>query len=852
MIKRILVLILFPLQLFGLVEDDFSDGNFNVNPVWSGDSLEFQINNGELQLNAPANTNESYLSTESIAIDNATWSFTFRFEENPSSSNQAKVYLVSDQANLEGDLNGYYVRIGNTTDEVSLYRQTGNTEVEIIDGLDDLLDYEPISLQVKVTRDDVGNWELLADTSLSQNYTSMGTTLDSNHRTSRYFGVLCGYTSTRSTLFYFDDFDITGTGEVDRMAPQLVSVLPISPNQLQISFDEGIDPDLNVSQFSLNQGIGSPSTYSLVGGNEIVLTFDQSFQLEGSYSLIINNVSDLFDNRFTSVTTSFIYYVVQPFDILITELMPDPSPSITIPEAEYVELFNRSAYDLNLNGYSLSDASGGLTFSNIDILSGERLIVTKEDDASRFTGFGNTYGHEDFPALNNTSDLVLLKDPSGRLIHGIEYTLDWYQNTQKDDGGWALEMIDPSLPCLGLTNWSASNNDRGGTPGEMNSVNATNEDRLPPQLISVFPIDNDTVEVVFNEYIVNEDIIDNSNFSIEGIAIDSILVVDELNTQIQIVLNNELQANTVYNLDLANLNDCEGNALSTSVPFAIPAPVEIGDLLINEILFNPRSGGADFIEIVNISDKILDVNQIKIANTFEGGMLQQVEAIGTLNYLLFPGNFYVFSEDNSNLIQEYQVAHPGFLIETELPSWNDDAGTAVILDTNGNRIDEFNYNTNLHYELYDDLNGISLERISLTAPTQSMSNWHSAAETAGFATPTSSNSQSRLTKSQGSLTLNPEVMSPDGDGYNDFLLLQYTFPEAGYTVNCNIYNKHGQPIKNLVQNKLMAVSGSIKWDGDTNDGNKAPIGIYVVLWEFFNLEGDVDVIKKAVVVGGKL
>ena len=58
-----MLFILIPVLGFTQVNDDFSDGNFTVNPAWSGYTAEFEVTSAnQLQLNAPAQTDESHLS----------------------------------------------------------------------------------------------------------------------------------------------------------------------------------------------------------------------------------------------------------------------------------------------------------------------------------------------------------------------------------------------------------------------------------------------------------------------------------------------------------------------------------------------------------------------------------------------------------------------------------------------------------------------------------------------------------------------------------------------------------------------------------------------------------------------
>ena len=102
------------------------------------------------------------------------------------------------------------------------------------------------------------------------------------------------------------------------------------------------------------------------------------------------------------------------------------------------------------------------------------------------------------------------------------------------------------------------------------------------------------------------------------------------------------------------------------------------------------------------------------------------------------------------------------------------------------------------------------------------------------------------------INLTSTTFSPDGDGFEDVLLINYTTPQPGYIATIRIFNAKGQLVDKIAQNELLATTGTFKWEGVTTDGQKAPIGIYVLWIEYFNLEGVVERMKKAIVVAGKL
>ena len=75
---------------------------------------------------------------------------------------------------------------------------------------------------------------------------------------------------------------------------------------------------------------------------------------------------------------------------------------------------------------------------------------------------------------------------------------------------------------------------------------------------------------------------------------------------------------------------------------------------------------------------------------------------------------------------------------------------------------------------------------------------------------------------------------------------------AGFTLNLVIYYSRGRKIKHLVKNELLGTSGSYYWDGQTEDYQKAAIGIYILYFEYFDLNGQVKSDKLTTVLGGKL
>src|SRR5690606_21300829 len=100
--------------------------------------------------------------------------------------------------------------------------------------------------------------------------------------------------------------------------------------------------------------------------------------------------------------------------------------------------------------------------------------------------------------------------------HTVTYTLSFYKNDIKKEGGWTLEMIDPRNPCAGLSNWTASSHPQGGTPGKRNAADAVNTDETPPALIRTYTINDHTIVAVFDEPVDSSSAAQPENYSLNN------------------------------------------------------------------------------------------------------------------------------------------------------------------------------------------------------------------------------------------------------------------------------------------------------------------------------------------------
>ncbi len=848
------------------LSESFTDGNFTENPAWTGDVSGFEVNTAkQLQSNGPAVTGTSLqLATPSVAASGTTWEFYANLKLATSSGNLADVWLLSDQSDLRATSNfGYFVRLGGTPDEVSLFRKDAATSAAyVINGRDQLLNSSNNNVvRVRVTRTADDTWTLETDlTGTGQSYTTEGTATDATYHASSYLGIALTYSSSNSRNFYFDEFSVS-----DQQAPKPLTATPTAARQLDVQFSEAVTETQQASNYQLKNS--TPAVTAAVRDatdkSLVHLTLAANLPL-GANTLTVQQVADLFGNALTTpAQVDFVNsgFAVQPGvnQVLITEILADESPVIGLPASEYLEIFNPTANVISLAGIrllKLGSSTAAVFPTGASLQPGEYAVVCSSTRGSLFASYGKVFALSNFPSLNNSGDELVLRARDGQTLFSVSYSDTWYKDAVKKEGGWALEMVDTTNPCAGIENWTASTNASGGTPGKANAVQATNGDHIAPVLLKAVALSTTSVRLSFAEKLDSASAANPVLYTLAGgPAVTRATVSSPDFRSVTLQLASALQPSQAVTVQVQSATDCVGNAAgpATSAAFALPSVAEAGDVVINEILFNPRTGGVDFVEILNRSTKYIDLQGWLLGNEKADGSLDS-ETISEEVTVLAPGKLLVLTTRPDVVQASYPTNDPAaFLTMSGFPTLADDAGTVVLKNSAGVQLDRVVYNAKQHLAVLSDVNGVSLERIRPEGPSTA-ANFHSAAGSVGYATPGRRNSQFQEDPNGSKLfTLEPEIFTPDGDGQQDFTTLNYTLTEPGNLVSVTIYDAQGRLIRRLVRNETLATKGFVQWDGLTDQGRKASVGYYLLHIQLLQPKGGAKrEYKRTVVVGARL
>ncbi|GAB4093199.1 hypothetical protein GCM10028786_21260 [Flaviaesturariibacter terrae] len=840
----------------GQLSETFSDSNFTAAPPWTGSPGAWTVNaQKQLQSTSAIANSTFYLGTPAALAGNLQWKLWMRLAFATSSVNYSDIWILSHNANPEAPGNtGYFVRVGGTQDDICLYRKDAAATVRIIDGPDGVTGSSDNQLQLQVIRS--GGSFSLRHASNGGSFVTDGQATDGTYPNGGYFALLVRQsTSSFFGRHYFDDIRI-GSFVPDTLAPSIRSVRAPDDSTVEIRFDEPVDAAsaANPGNYSLS-GIGAalrvqpdPSDGALWR-----LHFAAPLPADTALLLRVQHIRDAWGNELVQDSDLFRYHPTARYDVLIHEFLADPDPPRELPPYEYVELRNRCHFPVCLKGWTFATAtSQSAPLPDYWLEPDSFLILTSTAGAAFF--HGSVLGLSGFPALANEGGLLQLLDAGGRTVHALTWTRDWYRDALKDDGGWSLELRDTANPCGGAANWAASEDPRGGTPGGANSVAGPHPYLDAPRLLRTFAPDSLTILAEFSEPLDSTRAATAVWLLGGGPAVQRARALPPLFCTVELQLAAPLRRGKLYELVADGACDCSGNgsSLQHRAPVGLAEEASAGIVVINELLYQPHTGGAEYVELYS-RDRVVDLSKLFLATRNSSGALGTPKRLSETQRALFPGAYLLVTADSTDVSGRYFVAQPDWLEQlTGLPALPDEGGTVVLLNDRGVVLDEVHYDPAWQFGLINDAHGVSLERMDPLAASGERGNWHSAASTAGFGTPTARNSQARGGAGEGTFTVTPAVFSPDNDGFDDVTMIHYELEESGYVANIALYDAAGRPVHALVRNDVLGRSGGWSWDGLDAAGRLVPAGTYVLLAELFNLEGKRSVFKRTITVARKL
>lgn len=829
----------------------------NLDTAWVGDRSHFMVNaNQQLQLSAMALGNSLLLHPFDNS-DSLQWTFYFKMAFAPSSTNRMNIILMTDRLKQDS-ANTYLLEIGESgnNDRWKFYVKQSQSKILIAEGPSTKLAGDPALARMMIQKNTDNSWTISSDYSGNSQFILESTILNVPDLkiTYPFFGVHCFYTETRRDHFFLDDVCI-GSPILDQQAPRIIRAVVVSDSVLQIQFNEPVDSltSLELKKYQLDGSI-FPAQAKIISGDQVELKFPLKFISARNYRLHYDSIRDVKGNLALNQFYDFIWESQQQataLDILITEFMADPSPPVGLPEKEFVEIKNTSNQKFDLQDYVLTDGSTESRLPKYQLEANAYLILCNVRDTLEFKFFGKVLGLSSFPSLNNSGDLIGLKNKNHEFIHEVNYEDSWYRSIIKKDGGYTLEMINTGIPCAGKENWIASNYFSGGTPGTENSNSLYQKDSDGPKLLDIYPLNEFFIKLIFDEKL-HQGISSSLNlFSIYPLrSIASVDILSPSDNVLVLVLNEPLEKGIRYKLSIQMVSDCLGNpSMIESNEFALPAEPIYRDLVWSEVLFDPNSGGSDFVELYNRSNKVLSLNKLMIKNDTKNDLWHPILS----DRIILPNSYIALTLDPETLIRMYSKSDSSKIIKSQIPSIDDVGGNLQLAYNNNNALlllDSFSFTKGWHHPFLHNVEGVSLEKINMESFSGNRNNWQSATAAFGYGTPGVANSQyvdtSRFNDVKPYL-LSSQIISPNGDSFRDFLSISFQLNKSGYKSRIEVYDLSGQKRKSISFGLLFA-QDLIVWNGDDDLGSLLPVGNYILYLELLHPEGDRMNFKERIVI----
>jgi hypothetical protein len=401
-------------------------------------------------------------------------------------------------------------------------------------------------------------------------------------------------------------------------------------------------------------------------------------------------------------------------------------------------------------------------------------------------------------------------------------------------------MIDTDFPFFFEGNWTGSISKNGGTPGNPNSIISHNPDISFRGIINAFADDSSYLTLSFSEPVKNlEETV--SGIRINNNVIKSVYASDPLMRKFIVKPSGFFSQHQPYSLTIpGTITDFAGNYPDiNNFTFGLPEKCEKGDIVFNEILFNPLPGDPDFIELYNASAKIINSSGLYLVSISETGSYSIPVSVSDDNRCLLPGSYYAITTDRKSIYDRYfSSSRENIFQVNQLPSMPDDKGHLILLNRQLELIDEVSYNEEMHYSLLSGYEGISLEKVRPSLFSSDPKNWHSASEASGWGTPGAPNSiYSDQPVSSDNINLSSTKITPDNDGYEDLLVIDLKLEGNGNIVTIIVYDDTGGFICRLADNLLAGNQASVTWYGTRKDGSLVNSGIYIIFISVFDESG---------------
>ncbi|MBN1970489.1 MAG: lamin tail domain-containing protein [Candidatus Delongbacteria bacterium] len=506
--------------------------------------------------------------------------------------------------------------------------------------------------------------------------------------------------------------------------------------------------------------------------------------------------------------------------LIINEIMFDPAGSEY--HDEFVELYNTGATEINLSEYEIGDqdetdlitpyqdgystilqpysycivmdSSYPQNSSTYENLIPENVLRVLIADGS----FGK-YGFS-----NSISESVVLKKSSnGVIIDQVSYVIDQNPGYSEERVSFNGDIWKNSIFF-------------NGSPGFRNSVTPFQNDislniSNNPVFLSTEPL---------NTTIHNIGLTSCSSFQISVLCDNSVLYENDITNELfpedsisisipQSIFNYA----TDYYL-ISATSDEDENLQNNSIELEIFKQIEDNHLIFNEFMKSPEDDSCEWIEILNMSEKI-NIKNLLIGDKSSTFTIEQ-------DIILDHGEYFVISEDSS-IFENYWFIDK-IIISNKLPPISD-KDHLLIAQFNNQIVDSLAFDNN-----WVDDDGHSIELINPELENDNLRSWTKSVDKGTPGKINSVYTEYNNDVDGNKFEIEYKVVSPNNDGKNDFLVINYNFNEPFIYLTMFVFNIKGQKILELAKNEYSPSKNTYIWNCEKGT-KRLKTGAYIIYAE---------------------
>jgi hypothetical protein len=446
--------------------------------------------------------------------------------------------------------------------------------------------------------------------------------------------------------------------------------------------------------------------------------------------------------------------------IIFSEIMWKPAPRSDTNNCEFVEIYNSNPWFQDISSYQIVCADMNYTFPPNTIIPGGGFLViaASPDSIQNVYGITNVVGPYN-GSLKHSETLQMI-DEQGSILLAVPYTDVFPWPVASDGTGHSIVLANPTYGEGDPRAWAISDM-VGGSPGQMESfhpsplrnvvideVLAHSENPAVPQYVKLYNHSLQTVDL--SGCILTDDAATNQFVIPSGTTIGPAGFIS-FDASLGFALNPA--GDTIYFIkpDRSRVLDAmqfEGQAdgvsfgrwpdgandfypLQSLSPDTNNSPIIIGNIAINELMYDPISGNDDdqYIELYNQS-----TNAVSLAGwQFTAG----VTFTFPTNAIIGPNGSIVVGKNTAQLFSNYsnlnanntcgnfsgKLSHDGERVALSMPESLNVTNTIYVVE------DEVTYGTGGRWGQWSSGGGSSLELINPHSNHRLAANWADSDDT---------------------------------------------------------------------------------------------------------------------------